>query len=149
MKRILTQIACAGALVLGFTLIGTPANANASGLAGRSAANTFERISAEQPLVQVDHRRHRKWRRHHGHRKWHRPPPRAGFYFEFGRPAPYFYQPHYARPRPVRPYYRRPVRLSRAHVRWCHHRYRSYRAYDNTFQPYHGPRKACRSPNYR
>lgn len=33
-----------------------------------------------------------------------------------------------------------------AHVQWCHARYRSYRAYDNTFQPYNGPRRQCRSP---
>ncbi|OHV77991.1 BA14K family protein [Ensifer sp. LCM 4579] len=33
-----------------------------------------------------------------------------------------------------------------AHTRWCYARYRSYRAYDNTFQPYHGPRRACISP---
>ncbi len=32
------------------------------------------------------------------------------------------------------------------HLRWCYGRYRSYRDYDNTFQPYHGPRKACLSP---
>lgn len=33
-----------------------------------------------------------------------------------------------------------------AHVGWCESTYRSYRASDNTFQPYHGPRKQCRSP---
>ena len=33
-----------------------------------------------------------------------------------------------------------------AHVAWCYDRYRSYRAYDNTFQPYHGPRQQCYSP---
>ncbi len=33
-----------------------------------------------------------------------------------------------------------------SHVRWCANRYRSYRAYDNTFQPYNGPRRQCRSP---
>ncbi len=33
-----------------------------------------------------------------------------------------------------------------AHVDWCYSRYRSYRAYDNTFQPYHGPRQQCYSP---
>ena len=33
-----------------------------------------------------------------------------------------------------------------SHVRWCANRYRSYRAYDNTFQPYHGPRRQCYSP---
>jgi hypothetical protein len=33
-----------------------------------------------------------------------------------------------------------------AHVRWCYNRYRSYRAYDNTYQPYDGPRRQCYSP---
>lgn len=40
----------------------------------------------------------------------------------------------------VRPGYTHP-----RHVRYCYDRYRSYRAYDNTFQPYHGPRRQCRS----
>lgn len=35
---------------------------------------------------------------------------------------------------------------SNAHVRWCYDRYRSYRASDNTFQPYNGPRRQCYSP---
>ena len=33
-----------------------------------------------------------------------------------------------------------------AHERWCYSRYRSYRAWDNTFQPYNGPRRPCYSP---
>ncbi len=33
-----------------------------------------------------------------------------------------------------------------SHVNWCANRYRSYRAYDNTFQPYNGPRRQCLSP---
>ncbi|TKT79315.1 BA14K family protein [Aquamicrobium sp. LC103] len=33
-----------------------------------------------------------------------------------------------------------------AHVDWCYARYRSYRASDNTFQPYNGPRRQCISP---
>ena len=33
-----------------------------------------------------------------------------------------------------------------AHVQWCYDRYRSYRASDNTFQPYNGPRQYCNSP---
>ena len=37
-------------------------------------------------------------------------------------------------------------RLSNAHVRWCHERWRSYRASDNTYQPLSGPRRACVSP---
>ncbi len=35
-----------------------------------------------------------------------------------------------------------------AHLNWCYSRYRSYRAYDNTFQPYYGPRRQCVSPYY-
>ncbi|RWC29465.1 MAG: BA14K family protein [Mesorhizobium sp.] len=49
---------------------------------------------------------------------------------------------------PPRRYYRtyRTQRVSSAHVRWCYNRYRSYRAWDNTFQPYGGPRQQCWSP---
>ena len=32
------------------------------------------------------------------------------------------------------------------HVEWCYSQYRSYRASDNTFQPYGGPRQQCVSP---
>jgi hypothetical protein len=35
---------------------------------------------------------------------------------------------------------------SSAHVDWCYDHYQSYRAYDNTFQPYNGPRRQCNSP---
>jgi hypothetical protein len=43
---------------------------------------------------------------------------------------------------------RRVVRsgMSVNHYRWCDTKYRSYRYSDDTFQPYHGPRKRCRSP---
>lgn len=33
-----------------------------------------------------------------------------------------------------------------AHVQWCYDRWRSYRAYDNTYQPNNGPRRQCVSP---
>ena len=48
-----------------------------------------------------------------------------------------------------RPYYREraiPGRISPAHIDWCHDRYRSYRSYDNSWQPNNGPRRVCRSP---
>jgi hypothetical protein len=32
------------------------------------------------------------------------------------------------------------------HVNWCYNRYRSYREYDNTYQPYNGGRRQCNSP---
>jgi len=34
-----------------------------------------------------------------------------------------------------------------SHVSWCYDHYRSYRAYDNTYNPGHNqPRRACNSP---
>ncbi|MGH6859955.1 MAG: BA14K family protein [Phyllobacterium sp.] len=33
-----------------------------------------------------------------------------------------------------------------SHVQWCYDKYRSYRASDNTYQPYNGPRQQCYSP---
>jgi hypothetical protein len=35
---------------------------------------------------------------------------------------------------------------SNAHVEWCYDRYKSYRASDNTYQPYNGGRRQCYSP---
>lgn len=41
---------------------------------------------------------------------------------------------------------RRVIRSGGGHVDWCYSRYRSYRASDNTYQPYNGPRRQCNSP---
>ncbi|MDX8481303.1 BA14K family protein [Mesorhizobium sp. VK24D] len=57
---------------------------------------------------------------------------------------PYYYGPYPRYYHPRRIY--RTERLSEAHVRWCYDRYRSYRAWDNTFQPNYGPRRQCISP---
>ena len=38
------------------------------------------------------------------------------------------------------------ARSGSAHVEWCYDRYRSYRAADNTYQPYNGSRRQCYSP---
>lgn len=35
------------------------------------------------------------------------------------------------------------------HVNWCHGRYKTYRAQDNTYQPYSGPRQPCLSPYFK
>ena len=51
-------------------------------------------------------------------------------------PAPRYYAPR-------RVY--RPAAAARM-CEWCYNRYRSYDAYDNTFQPYGGPRRQCYSP---
>ncbi|KGF68576.1 hypothetical protein LL06_15825 [Hoeflea sp. BAL378] len=42
----------------------------------------------------------------------------------------------------------RPGSSNPQHVRWCSAKYRSYDVRSNTFQPYHGPRRECRSPYY-
>lgn len=72
-------------------------------------------------------------------------------YYGSGYYGPYYYGStrYYAPPRYYAPrYYRQTYYGGNGHVRWCFARYRSYRAYDNTFQPYHGPRQACVSPYY-
>ncbi|WP_136656376.1 BA14K family protein [Nitratireductor sp. XY-223] len=66
-------------------------------------------------------------------------------------PKPYYGPRYYGRTYGPVPYYRpqpRRVYVSQPHINYCYRKYRSYRAYDNTFQPYHGPRKQCRSPYY-
>lgn len=95
----------------------------------------------DQMRVDVRHR-HRDWRRgdwRRDDRRWHRRHyrPRSGFSFGI-----------IVAPRPVYRHYRHAPRihLGRSHVNWCYNRYRSYRASDNTFQPYHGPRRTCWSP---
>lgn len=42
----------------------------------------------------------------------------------------------------------RPGYTNPQHVRLCHQKYRSYREWDNTFQPYNGPRRECRTRFY-
>jgi hypothetical protein len=63
------------------------------------------------------------------------------YYGCYDRPRVIYREPAY-RPRVIY----RAAGLSEAHVRWCYNRYRSYRAADNTFQPYNGPRQQCYSP---
>ncbi|AWC23403.1 Lectin-like protein BA14k precursor [Aminobacter sp. MSH1] len=101
-----------------------------------------------------DRGRHGNWRgdRWRDDWRWRNRPHRrhwrggTGIYLNFGIPAYRYYEPRYYQPRYVQP--RRVYRggLSSVHVRWCYDRYRSYRAWDNTFQPYNGPREQCWSP---
>lgn len=76
------------------------------------------------------------WRYRRHYRPYVRRPVYSGFYFGLGVPAYRYYAP-------PRRYYRSG---GSAHVAWCYDRYRSYRAWDNTYQPYHGPRRQCWSP---
>jgi hypothetical protein len=87
----------------------------------------------------------RDWRRYN--RRYYRPYygrsyyGGSGIYFDFSVPSYRYYEP--------RRYYA-PRRVYRggdsAHVQWCYNRYRSYRSWDNTYQPYNGPRRQCWSP---
>src|SRR5262245_34717158 len=59
---------------------------------------------------------------------------------------PGYYNGYYPGYSDGRYYPRRYYRAGNGHVRWCYSRYRSYRAWDNTYQPYNGPRRQCYSP---
>ncbi|MEX3010016.1 BA14K family protein [Hoeflea sp. TYP-13] len=69
-------------------------------------------------------------------------------YYPKRRYGPSYYGRYYGRLPYYRPGPRYKTTYRRSHYNYCFSKYRSYRAYDNTFQPYHGPRKACRSPYY-
>ena len=69
--------------------------------------------------------------------------PLYGGYGGYGGYYPRYYNNGYY---PRRYYQRRYYRSGSAHVQWCYNRYRSYSEYDNTFQPYDGPRRQCYSP---
>lgn len=75
------------------------------------------------------YRQYRPYRRHYR-------PYGPQLYLGLGVPTYRYVQP--------RRYYRQ--RLGSAHVAWCYDRWRSYRAWDNTYQPYYGPRRQCWSP---
>jgi hypothetical protein len=160
MKKILTT-ACAAMMALGAVAVTGPT---------ASAAPVMPQVSSEgmNNLIQVDHRR---WHRrgfhrsgnyvylngHRGYRDYRRGYRRHNdWWFPAGAfiagaiiggalsdPYPDYYEPRrriYVEPRRI---YRD---SSSAHVNWCYNRYRSYREWDNTFQPYYGPRQQCHSP---
>jgi hypothetical protein len=127
-----------------FALPAIAALALAAGAVAPAAAGVVPAVNAvsqaaatgESTVVKADWDKRRHWRHHRRHhRHWRHHRPRSGIYFHFGSP------------RYVAPRYVYPGRgLPPAHIRWCYNHYRSYRASDNTFQPYHGPRRQCRSP---
>ncbi|PWJ85688.1 BA14K-like protein [Pseudaminobacter salicylatoxidans] len=158
MRKLLSGL-CASALALSFAV--------SSSLPVSAGEINIPRPAAAQPDSQGVQTVQYRWRHGgHGHYRpgWHGPRPsyRHGWYR--GHRGYRYYRPGYryhdgwwfpgaaflggaivgsmlAAP-PPRRYYRG----ESAHVRWCYNRYRSYRAYDNTFQPYNGPRRQCISP---
>jgi hypothetical protein len=146
-----------------FAVIVIAATATLAVQPAQAAPVRLNAIATGDTLATNVHYRHGRHRHHHRHRRNNNGAAIAGALIggaiiggliaNSGRDdyveRRYDRDPYYA-PRRVyvepRPRYRRS--LSRAHVRHCYDRYRSYRAYDNTFQPYHGRRRQCRSRYY-
>lgn len=166
MKALLSSFARSGLVALGL-LTGLSAAALAGPLPG--PVTGVSDVSPTLPVQKAGGEwsgRHRNWegRRHWRHNDWrprryYRPRHHyrdSGVFLGFGlgvpsyryiEPGYRYVEPsyRYARPRYVPRRYQR-VRMSQAHIDWCYSRYRSYRAYDNTFQPYNGLRRQCYSP---
>lgn len=142
-----TVISTALALVMGASAI-APASAFT-----HAPAMPEARTGQESLKLDVRHRRGGFYRDrnrayYNGHRGYRHYRPGYRRYNDFWFPALAFAlgsaaiigsQPGYAV---------RPGRSSPAHIGWCYDRYRSYREWDNSFQPYNGPRRTCVSPYY-
>ena len=110
-------------------------------------APVVRRRGGPPPFRQYEYRQNppRYYYRDHSRPRYYRPR-----YYDYG-PSVYldFSSPYdddyYEPPRYTRRAYRR-AQMSAAHIEWCYDRYRSYREYDNTYQPYSGPRRQCYSP---
>lgn len=114
---------------------------------------TPPRIERQSDAVNVQYRRPGVERRggyyyYNGHRGYNYRRPGYRYYNGWWYPMAAFgagviiggaiaQPPRYVRPAPV---------YGSRHVQWCANRYRSYRVYDNTYQPYGGPRQQCYSP---
>lgn len=145
MKRFFSALTFAA-----FIGIGASGAANAAGPASMVPQAT---ASAPELVTQVRDRYDRdryyrgdSYRRHWDRNGW----SNQRHYRQHYRPAPSFrlyveprVVPRYVQPQPT---YRPTYRMSNSHVAWCQSRYRSYRAWDNSWQPYNGPRRLCVSP---
>ncbi|MEX0956737.1 MAG: BA14K family protein [Rhizobiaceae bacterium] len=140
MKQHILRFACTtflGAAIAGSALTGTAQAQTAGSLAPPIASpNTEASVLAER----VNHRR--------SHHRRHYRPRGGGVYFDFGNGSFSLTVPQKRYQRHNRPRYGYPRVRGSGHVQWCYARYRSYRHWDNTFQPYHGHRKQCVSPYY-
>lgn len=161
MKKFVTM-ACAAAITAGAALSSAPAMA--------APITPLTKAETNSSVVDVQYRRgfyrhggHGYYNGHRGYRDY-RPGyrrhgdmwfPAAAFLGGaiiggmLADPGPRYYEPapRYYEPEPVYEYQPRVVRrVGSSHTQWCYDRYRSYRASDNTFQPYEGPRQQCYSP---
>lgn len=127
--------------------------------------------AASSDVEQVQFRRDdrgRGWdRRDDRGRGWDRRPPRQGWYnghrgYRDRRPGHRYHNGYWfplaafatgaiiggALSAPAAPRAAPSSGINPRHYEWCSGRYRSYRSYDNTFQPYNGPRQQCYSPYF-
>ncbi|QPC88137.1 hypothetical protein GA830_16295 [Mesorhizobium sp. NBSH29] len=84
--------------------------------------------------------RARHYRRHHYRPDYYGPSYGSGIYFNYSAPSYRYYEPRRYAPA------RRVHRATNAHIRWCQSRYRTYRAWDNTYKPTQHTRRQCWSP---
>lgn len=106
--------------------------------------------------VQYRDRDRRYWRER-DRRDYRRPPVRSGYYnghrgYRDRRPG---YRQHNGYWYPLAAFAAGAIiggavqaqpSYGNSHAAWCANRWRSYRAYDNTYQPNNGPRRQCVSP---
>lgn len=145
-----TLLSVAGATLFAISTASSASAAALPSLAGTSAVNvTIEDANVQQAHYRGRHRHfhNRNFRNRHfapryrgyrGHRRFRRGFRRHGGYWY--PPAAFFSGSVIIRPAPRR-------NITSLHHRWCYDRYRSYRAWDGTYQPYgHRPRALCNSP---
>jgi hypothetical protein len=146
LKKVLISILAAGAVAVTAVApasatmrIGMPAMPETSVPAPIQVRDHF--ISGNEVVIRRGG--HRYWNGHRGYRHYRNGYRRYNDGFFYPRAA--FGLGIIIAPQP-----RRIIRSygGNAHVNWCYARYRSYRAYDNTYQPYGGPRRVCASPYY-
>jgi hypothetical protein len=121
---------------LGVTTI-APANAVPRGELSVQAPSNIENVRYKK--LRHGHGRHGHWNGHRGYRHY-RPGYRRyndGFWYPLAAFSTGIIIGNMIGNQP---------RGIHSHVQWCRAHYRSYRTSDNTYQPYHGPRRACRSP---
>ena len=141
MKSAISTFVCSALLGAGLATVAMTGTAQAQ-TAGAFAVPLNAPVSNEA-TVKAEPVNHRHWRRYN-----RRHSGGGGVYFNFGNGSFSLTVP----PQRYHRRYQRHYNYSRSagslHVRWCYDRYRSYRHWDNTFQPYHGPRRQCVSPYY-
>ncbi len=107
------------------------------------ADRNYDRRSFDRPSYSGRFERRGSYAYYNGHRgyRYHRDGYREynGFWFPLAAFAAGALIAGAAQPAPV-------VVAPNPHVDWCRRTYRSYNPYDNTFQPYYGPRAYCVSP---